>query len=265
MKVLVIGGAGYIGLALAKRLTETEHEVVIEDIILGQDVREASGEGYDVVVDLAALRLKQSQANPQVADDVNHKAAVRLAKTSKHFIFASTCSNYGMNPDYVDEDCELIPTSVYAQTKVAAEQELMGRATILRFATAYGLSQKFREDLILHEFVIDALNDGRITLYGADFYRPICHVDDIARAIVMAIEKQPIDVFNIGNTAHNYMKYELAKIVQKSVECDIDIIPANPDPRNYRVSFEKAAKEMHYCTIHDVDEEVKHLVKVLQH
>lgn len=267
MKVLLVGGAGYIGCALARRLRYTEHQVVIVDSVLGQDIRETSGEGYDVVVDLASLRLKQSQQNPTEAMDVNYKAAVKLAKTSKHFIFASTCSNYGIKTEgYATEEDELVPISVYAESKIAAEKELIGKATILRFATAYGLGDKFREDLLLHEFILDALNKGKIRVYGAENYRPVCHVDDIARAIVMAIEQRPLDVFNIGNSEDNYTKMELAEMVNSIVHpCSIETVTTETDPRNYMVSFEKAVQKLGFRTTHNVKSEVQKIVYALLH
>jgi len=255
LKVLVCGGQGYIGTSLQKILPCT-----VVDKTTGTDVRDIVeiGDGYDVVVYLATLRLRESEANPAEAMEVNYKSAVRLSKTTHaHFIYASTCSNYGTSDGYATEDSPLSPTSVYARSKVMAEKELPS-ATILRFATAYGVNEKTRMDLLLHEFITQA-KQGKIEIQNPNAYRPICHVDDIARAIKLAVEKQPVGIFNIGKTEHNFTKLELAKMVQKEIPCEIVINESNTDPRNYRVSFESAYRELNFLAIHDPRDTVREL------
>lgn len=270
MKVLCVGGAGYIGTALARQLlsSDTNFEFDVWDKQFGQDVRNVKGDGYDVVVDLAALRLRESEQNPEEALEVNYKAAVRLAETSKHFVFASSTSIYGVKQGgYATEDDDLYPTSVYAKTKALAEAELKGKrnCTILRFATAYGLSPKFRLDLLIHEFILDAVSKGKITLFGSEFYRPVCNVNDLARGIMLAIEKQPGEVYNVGNTLYNFTKHELALMVQREVpSCDIEIVNKMPDPRNYRVSFELIKKELGFSTTHEIQSEIADIVAACQ-
>src|SRR5690554_2690164 len=117
MRVLVIGGAGFIGTSLQKILPDA----VVVDKQTGTDVRdiEAIGDGYDVVVYLAALRLRESEQNPDEAMEVNYKSAVRLANTtSAHFVFASSCSIYGTQEGYATEESPVYPTSTYEKSKV---------------------------------------------------------------------------------------------------------------------------------------------------
>jgi nucleoside-diphosphate-sugar epimerase len=251
LKVCILGGAGYIGTSLQKLLPEA----TIFDKTTGTDVRniEAIGDGYDVVVYLAALRLRESEQNPDEAMEVNYQAAVRLSKTTRaHFIFASSCSIYGTQDGYATEDSPVYPTSTYAKSKVLAEREL-GDATILRFATAYGVNEKTRSDLLLHEFIAQA-KEGIIKIQNPEAYRPICHVDDIARAITRAAATQPTGIFNIGG--HNFTKLELAKMVQDVIPCKITISDTITDTRNYRVSFEKAYKELGWFAVHDPTETI---------
>lgn len=303
--VLVVGGAGYIGTALVNRLLlGGKTDVTVADsLIFGgkhalhgmfcftgddgakfefrrQDVCTMDLDRYDVdsigtVVNLAAYSLPLCDLFPTEAISINRDAAVRLAKQCMdrgvHYIFPSTCSNYGVKvDDYAKEDDLLKPTSVYAKSKVEAEEAMMAiphggrRITILRLATAYGLGAMFRPDLLLHEFVRDAITHKKIRLYGAGYYRPLCHVDDIARAIARVIEMRRIGgVYNIGNTHQNFTKMELARIIQDETGCDIVEMATEAgtgDVRNYRVSFEKARKELGFYTVHEIKDEVRKMV-----
>lgn len=306
--VVIVGGAGYIGTALVHRLMTRRRPTevtVVDSLIFGgrhalhgffpfsaegdefesghkftfvkQDVRDINVDDYGdevgTVVNLAAFSLPLCNMYADVAMSINRDAAVRLARQCTergiHYVFPSTCSNYGVRADeFAREEDVLKPTSVYAQSKVEAEYGMRAlshgdRITILRFATAYGLGGMFRPDLILHEFVRDAILKSKITLFGASFYRPVCHVDDIARAVVDVIQQQTVGgIFNIGNTQHNYTKMELASMVQQETGCEIAAGEGGlTDPRNYKVSFEKARKELMFNTIHEPQLEVKKLVK----
>lgn len=299
MKIVVVGGAGYIGSTLVQRLVQTPSlDVTVIDNLFFKthslhswlsypnfhfikgDIRDlgvSDMHGADYVVNLAGLTLPLSKRYPELAMEVNHRAAVRLARLCKEvgskYIFSSTCSNYGiMENGYAMEDDELYPTSVYAKSKVETEKALMHMSdgpdyVIFRFATAYGLGARFRPDLILHEFIKDALLKKRITLFGADFYRPLCHVIDIARAIEMAIVTEEVfgsrnsdRVYNIGNTKHNWTKLALAQMVHIQTACAIDLSSAVPDPRNYKVSFERAKSKLGFYTIREPAAEVGKIV-----
>ena len=134
-------------------------------------------------------------------------------KNVKRFIFASTCSNYGSSSEIVNEESPLQPLSLYSECKVNSEKFILNNNSkkfetcILRFATAHGLSPRMRFDLLLQEFLRDALVDNKITIFGQDFWRPLVHVQDMTDACVMAIngttEQIAGQVYKVGDSAEN--------------------------------------------------------------
>lgn len=297
--ILIVGGAGYIGTALVTQLVQntTARIIVLDKLIFGThalhsflpltdrffflkgDAQNADIEGIikdndiDALVNLAALNLPLSRQYPELAFKVNRDLAVELAKTAKalgvKYVFSSTCSNYGAKADdYAVEEDALIPTSTYAQSKVDAEvkiAEANDDSLRFRFATAYGLAAMFRTDLLLHEFIRDAYYKGQIILHGPSFYRPMCHVDDIARAIVVGLNHNAVGTFNIGNNAHNFTKQAIAEMVKEFVPKTIISTASNViDPRNYRVNFKKAWSQLGYTTTHTPQEAIAQIVGMLE-
>ena len=254
MKVLVTGGAGYIGSALVPQLLSSGHRVRVVDALLhgGQsllgafshpefefvrgdlteaDVVRAAVERMDAVVHLAAIVGDPACARqPEQARAVNLGASLALLDAArkagvKRFVFASTCSNYGRMKDptcYVDETSELAPVSLYAETKVVFERTLLAEnglvATPLRFATVYGVSARMRFDLTVNEFTMEMLTKGRLVVFGEQFWRPYIHVRDAARAIalVLAAPESQIAgrVFNVGATDQNYQKRQIVDLIR---------------------------------------------------
>lgn len=298
MNVGIVGGAGYIGSALvARAIRTTDWDItVIDDLLFGshalhqfyplderfrfykRDIRNFWShdliKSFDVLINLASLDLNSSKQYPNAAFELNRDVAIKLSKIANEngasYLFTSTCSNYGMKTDeYADEFSKLEPTSVYAQSKVQAEEGIESNnddALIFRCATAYGLAAQFRSDLLLHEFVRDAIFKEQILLHGASFYRPICHVDDIAAAIIMGIEESADGIYNIGNTEHNFTKLELAQMVKDAVGDKVNIsqIENVIDPRNYRVSFEKAGEDFGFETEHSPPYETVKIVEEIE-
>jgi nucleoside-diphosphate-sugar epimerase len=222
MKILVTGGAGYIGSTVVPLLLAGGHHVRVMDQLLhgGEsllgvwshpefefmrgDIRDraavsAAVSGREAVVHLAALVGDPACARqPELARATNLDASLALIEESQtsgvqRFVFASTCSNYGKMKDgtqYVDEASELSPVSLYAETKVKIELALLkssGRAgwcpTPLRFSTIYGVSPRMRFDLTVNEFTMEMLTKKQLTVFGEQFWRPYVHVFDAARAI----------------------------------------------------------------------------------
>jgi nucleoside-diphosphate-sugar epimerase len=226
-------------------------------------------EGIDAVVHLAAL------SNDALGDlrtewtwAINYRASVDLAAKAKaagvsRFVYASSCSVYGAAGDApVDEVTPLAPVTPYAVTKIRTEADLAALAgngftpIFMRNATAFGASPMFRADLVLNNFVCSAVTSGEIRLQSdGSPWRPLVHVEDIARAAV-ALMEAPADVvsaqaFNVGTDSENYRVAEIAEIVRKTVKgCRVTYTRgAGPDRRTYRVSFDKLRKALpHFRT-----------------
>ncbi len=228
MKVLVTGGAGYLGSVLVPRLLRGGHEVRALDSLMYDgssllsvwsdpafefvrgDVRDldlmrSSLSGVDAVVHLAAIVGDPACArDPDLARAVNLEASIAVldaaAEAGAHrFVFASTCSNYGRMSDptkYVDETAELKPVSLYAETKVGVERRMLESpgefgdlaVTALRFATLYGSSPRMRFDLTVNEFTMELLTKKELIVFGEQFWRPYVHTTDAARAVEAVLE-----------------------------------------------------------------------------
>ncbi len=281
MKVLVTGGAGYLGSILLQALLDRGHSVrVIDNLSVGSpvllhvaghdafsfvsgDIRNRQAlepvlSGMGAVIHLAAVMGDSAcQKQPDVAWEVNLEATRSLVETSRElgvsrFLFASTASNYGTSSpmEPATESTPLKPLSLYAETKVRAEEAVMQRGshrfarTVFRLATLMGLSPAMRFDVLLNHFVRDAVVERRIDLYGPGAWRPFVHVRDAAKAIATWLEAPANlvagEVFNIGQG--NYRKIDLAEMVSRHVG-EVEIVTTEAsDLRDYCVSFEKSER-----------------------
>jgi nucleoside-diphosphate-sugar epimerase len=288
--VLITGGAGYIGSLLIGELLEQGYRVtVVDDLLFGGDSllpylihprfrfvkaniceRESIAglfDGVDAVVHLAAIvGFPACQA---VGRQVTYRYNVEgtgnvfdLAQTNgaRRFVFASTYSNYGLSSDgqAVDEEAPLHPQSLYAETKIAAEQLLLERGAassckpvILRFATLFGISPRTRFDLIVNQFVLEALTKRELIIYQRGYSRSFVHVRDVAWGIQMVLEapEQAVagEVFNLGRDAGNYTKDEIVALIQKEmpwVTVRYKDLSFGGDMRDIRVSFHKIKERL---------------------
>jgi nucleoside-diphosphate-sugar epimerase len=216
------------------------------------------------VVHLAGLSNDPlGDLNPELTDEINHRASVRLARLSKaagvsRFLFSSSCSVYGAaGENLVGEEADFCPVTPYGSSKVRTEQDLTKLADasfspiFLRNATAYGVSARLRFDLVLNNLVAWAYTTGKVHLKSDGTpWRPIVHIEDISRAFIAALHAPRRLVhnqaFNVGITEENYRVRELAEIVKETVPgCQIEYAKdAGPDKRCYRVDFGKLARTL---------------------
>ena len=191
------------------------------------------------------------------------------------FVFASTCSNYGRMADPstpVDEDSELRPVSLYAETKVAVERALLGAdgggpaVTVLRLATLYGLSPRMRFDLTVNEFTMELATRGELTVFGEQFWRPYLHLRDAARAIAQVLAA-PVEtvagrVFNVGDSTQNFRKADLVRMIQAQVGegTTIHLVHRDEDPRDYRVRFERIRRELDFRISRTVEDGIREVL-----
>ena len=219
---------------------------------------------HDVVVYMAAFTLPNSAKNPEDAIMINQYMAEitfdLCHRFDKPFCFMSTCSNYGRTEKLVDENGELFPITIYAISKVNAEEYMLSKKfdklTILRCATAYGVSPgRTRWDVLVNEFVKTAIDKKLIDIFQPQSHRPVCHVLDISYAIQLAIERKQdsTKVYNVGSNDQNYTKKQLAESIAKYCNSEITQVEKE-DKRDYQVDFSKISKELGFVAKHKVDE-----------
>jgi nucleoside-diphosphate-sugar epimerase len=306
MNVLVIGGAGYVGSPLVYRLWRDGHNVTVLDLLMfgGESLLPLAGAdrfdlvagdlrseavldevvaGHDAVVLLGAIVGEPaSNRDPELTLSTNlHGSSTVLEAARRHgverFVFTSTCSNYGISDadGPIAETAPLMPISPYSETKVAAEKLILDAAddgfhtTVLRLSTAFGLSPRMRFDLLVSDFTAAAVNDGKIVIYGEQFWRPFVHVQDIASAIALVLDTDPAvvsgEVFNVGANANNIQKQGLGEAVQRIVPgTELEFVTRNEDPRSYRVDFSKIEGSLGYSAAWSIDDGIRELATALE-
>ena len=257
MRVLLTGGAGFIGNVMARYLLDRGYEVVVLDrLFFGiEPLKELLGEkGYtlihddvrwfdphvldnvDVVIDMAALSNDPSgELNPKYTMEINYRGRVRVAKLSKkhkveRYVYFSTCSVYGYQENIVNEESNLNPLTTYARAAMLGEKEVLPLAskdfivTVVRPATVYGYSPRLRLDLVVNTMTYTLFTEGKVKVFGGNQYRPLVHVKDVARAIEKIIEAEAEkvngEVFNLGSDEQNYRIIDLAREVCKALNKD---------------------------------------------
>jgi nucleoside-diphosphate-sugar epimerase len=308
MKILLTGGAGYIGSVLTPFLLAAGHQVRVLDCLAhgGQsllgvwahpcfefirgDIRDramirTAVADRDAVVHLAAIVGDPAcSREPGLARSTNIDASLALIAESQsagveRFIFASTCSNYGKMKDgnlYVDEDSELSPVSLYAETKVAVETALLERdrnerwcPTPLRFATIYGVSPRMRFDLTVNEFTLEMLTKKHLTVYGEQFWRPYVHTRDAARAIELVLSSSPAlvgrRVFNVGATDQNFQKQQLVEMIRPyAPDAAVEFVFKAEDPRDYKVSFARITDQLGFKVTRTVADGIAEIAQLVR-
>lgn len=293
MNILITGCAGYIGTVLTPHLLQEGHSVRGFDSLLhggegmlgfiadphftfvkgdarNTDLVRQSLKGASAVIHLAALVGEpQCAQDESVTKQVNVEAVRSLLSLSKEahvsrFLFASTCSNYGVHdPDEkATESSILNPQGLYAETKCKAERLILSSdlsTVVMRFATVFGLSPRMRFDLLLNELCRDAVCKRYLDVWGPDSWRPFVHVRDLARCIAILVEYSGYSgIYNVGGK--NAQKSGIAMMLKGFVPgLEVDYTTGKVDPRDYRVSFDKLGLEMQYHVSDGIGEMVSAL------
>tara|TARA_Y100000287_G_scaffold24922_1_gene17089 strand:- start:1025 stop:1957 length:933 start_codon:yes stop_codon:yes gene_type:complete len=261
MKVLIVGGAGYVGGGIVDLLSK-ENEVTVYDSLIYEnsyrknvdfifgDIRDYKKinnilDQYDAVIWLAALVGDGACAiNPALTHEINSETVKNLAKNFKgKIVFLSTCSVYGAQEGVLDESSEVNPLSEYASSKLIAEKYLADSDSIIfRLGTLFGIGDKFsriRLDLVVNILTTKAYIDKKMSVFGGEQWRPLLHVKDVANAIAHTLDTQTNGVFNLHYK--NFKIIEIANEIKNKIsDVEIETTPLPfQDARNYQVSSDK--------------------------
>jgi nucleoside-diphosphate-sugar epimerase len=294
--VLVVGGAGYIGSALVRKLLAANKKVRVMDSLVygGGAIRDllqhpnfqlqigdcrktqdliAAVKDVDSIIHLAAIVGDPAcELNPQISQEINYAATRMLIEVAKghsvrRLVFASSCSVYGATNLLMDEFSQVQPVSLYGQTKVDSERALLAAQSntfhpvVLRFATVFGLSYRPRFDLVVNLLTAKACQEGLITIFNGSQWRPFIHVQDVAGAIVQVL-KAPLDIvggeiYNIGDSRLNFTLSQVAdKIRAEFPSTRVEHVD-NSDHRNYRVSFEKVRNQIGFQCSYTLEDGIR--------
>lgn len=294
MKILITGGAGYLGSTLAELLLVDGYTVTVYDNLMYKqqslnhlfkherfkfihgDVRSKENlqyqvKNHDVVIPLAAIvGMPACKNNPDLTIDVNYKQILNILEVlskNQKIILPNTNSQYGSSDSIITEESTFKPLSLYAETKCDAEKALLdsGNGIALRLATVFGVSPRMRMDLLVNDFVYKSLTDGYLVLFESHFKRNYIHVQDIARTFLFMIEnydKCNNQAFNVGLSSANLSKLELAEKIKTHIPNLVikqDNFKEDFDKRNYIVSNEKIESKGWHPEF-DLDYGIKQLI-----
>jgi len=250
-KVLITGGAGYVGSKVVSHLLNLNFNVtVVDNLLFGgdhllnfidnnnfnfikcdvrnlDDLKKIKINDHEFVVHLASIvGYPACRSNPEMAKSTNVNGTeniLRLLNKDQKIIFSSTGSNYGKKTEIVNEDSKLEPLSLYAETKVINEKQISDHNNFLiyRFATAFGSSPRMRLDLLINDFAYKAVREGYLVVYEKNHQRSFIHVNDMAESIVFGInnfKKLKNDIFNVGDNDMNYSKEEICNLLKKKLK-----------------------------------------------
>ena len=289
MRVLITGGAGYVGSVLSRKLLAKGYNVrvmdalwygneSIEDLkknenfeLIKEDIRNLVPTvkamiDVDAVIHLASIvGMPASSIEPRTSEEINYLATKNIAELCQlhdieTYIFSSTCSVYGYQPNkIINEKSHVAPLDFYAKQKYLSERAtgwLNRSPTIYRFGTLFGLSPRMRFDLVINLFVAQALTDGKITVFGGKQERPFLHVSDAADSLIFGIEKNITGTYNV--ISENMTILQAAERIKKIIGCEIEISTENEDNRSYRVSAEKI-KQVGFTPLKNLDDTIKEI------
>jgi len=285
MKILVVGGAGYVGGGIVDTLSKNNEITVYDSLIYEsayrKDVNFIYGDirdykkinsilnNFDAVVWLAALVGDGAcSINPTLTHEINSETVKNLVKNfNGKIIFLSTCSVYGAQEGVLDENSEVNPLSEYASSKLIAEKYLEeSDAIIFRLGTLFGISDQFsriRLDLVVNILTTKALVDKKMSVFGGDQWRPLLHVKDVANAIEHNISSNTKGIFNL-----HYKNFKIIEIAEKIKEKIPDVsIETTPlpfqDARNYQVSSDKLKLETGFVASIELTQGVEEMYNLI--
>jgi nucleoside-diphosphate-sugar epimerase len=306
--ILLIGGAGYVGTVITSHFLKLGYKVkVLDNLIynnhdsiqsyLGDDNYEfiLGDLGDDVALEKASNGIQNIVIlGGLVGDPITKKYPVESQKINNYaiekcidffddkkidkLIFISTCSNYGLisENELADESFDLNPLSLYAKAKVSAELHLLSKkgkvnyiGTVLRFATAFGLSPRMRFDLSVSEFVRDLYFGQELLVFDENTWRPYCHVRDFARLINLIINAETnkiyFEIFNAGGEINNFTKKMIVETIKSYLpNAKIKYGANGSDPRNYKVSFKKAKDMLGFEPKYSVKDGIEELINAFE-
>ena len=306
--IFLIGGAGYIGTVLANYFLNKNFKVTILDNFIYNnqfaintiknhknfncingnfgDLKLLSNSAHDAdyVVFLGGLVGDPiTKKYPEESLKINEELAEKsinffLNQKIDKLIFISTCSNYGIQNgnNLADEESELKPLSLYAKSKVKIEKFILSKknysksnATILRFATAFGLSKRMRFDLTVNQFTLESFAKNKLLVYDSDTWRPYCHVLDFASLIEKVIEAPNIltsfEVFNAGGNKNNHRKIDIVEKIKKyNTTLNVEFKDNGSDMRNYNVNFNKVKEILNFEPSYSVEDGIIETINELK-
>jgi nucleoside-diphosphate-sugar epimerase len=293
MRILITGGAGYLGSKLTETLLSQEHNVIVYDnlffgsvgiipfldnpkykliknTINNLELIEAVVKDVDYVIHLAAIvgepSCKQYESSVY---GVNSGATSWISKCAYNYdiplLFLSTCSNYGKTDEVVTEDSLLEPLGLYADSKIQAEEIVLdNKQLVLRMSTLFGVSYRVRYDITINEFVYQYYRDKLLKVYGEDTWRPYLHVQDACNMIIKCMEKDLRGVYNVGFNNLNYQKKEIVNaIVEYLGDGKIEYVDFD-DPRDYQVNFDKIQNELNCQYKFSLEDGIRELYETIQ-
>ena len=303
-KILLIGGAGYIGTVLIRHLLNKRYHVTCLDNLIYNNSYSLSEftkikkfnfilgdlrndllmnellSKCDAVIILAGLVGDPiTKKYPEISEKINSVGTKKLINNCKNkkiekLVFVSTCSNYGLSKTNLplSEETELKPISLYAKQKVEVERYILSQKnnvdyspTILRFATAFGLSPRMRFDLTINQFTKSIFEDKRLEVFDSNTWRPYCHVEDFARILEKILEANKkitdFQIFNVGDDNNNFTKKQIVEQIFQFISSDkVTFTNKKKDPRNYKVNFSKITKILNFKIKYTVNDGIEEMI-----
>jgi nucleoside-diphosphate-sugar epimerase len=288
-KILLVGGAGYIGGLTCDYLINKGFDVTVYDSLLYEnrylkeisfiygDIRDTEklyevSKNYDIIVLMAALVGDPAcSIDPQLTEEINYKAIkdfCDVVSPSKHLVFMSTCSVYGAQDGWLNEESGTNPLSSYASTKLKAEKHVLDKnGTVFRLGTVFGLGDTYsriRMDLVVNVLTMKAVREGVININGGEQWRPIISVKDIAGYVTEACEKKHKGIFVLAkeNVIIKELGERIAKIIPNTKINYTEV--SFQDTRNYKVDNTKSLKIFEYKPTVTVEDEVQRMINLFE-